>query len=174
MQILDKLKKISLRGRIAFTIMCIEQYLTKQYPHKNWTPLSEKMWKVTNSYFDEWLYNFTDIMPECFFETSELKNESETIAFKKLYKDLTEDDINDINELLNLLVEIVELHVYTDAFSMEKESLNDILTIISDYLIKNKICVPDIEKVSFSKVEENDGFGKKFNGTYLSIILNNN
>ncbi|MDE6425838.1 MAG: hypothetical protein K2K89_06845, partial [Ruminococcus sp.] len=94
MQILDKLKNISLRGRIAFTIMCIEQYLTKQYPHNDWTPLSEKMWKVTNSYFDEWLYDFTDIMPECFFKISKLKNASETITFKKMYKGLTENNIS--------------------------------------------------------------------------------
>ncbi|MDE6708038.1 MAG: hypothetical protein K2K06_08390 [Oscillospiraceae bacterium] len=168
-QLLEKLKNISIEGRMAFIIMCIESYLITQCPYKDWSPLSEQMWKVTNSYWDEWLHDFIEIIPECVMTETDTEN-TKYNTFKKLYKNLPPNILNDINALLNALEEMVELFVYTTAF-MENASLDIIKEIVNNYLQKKRITIPDVNKVTFSKFEENDGLGKRFDGEYLSIIL---
>ena len=63
-----KIEEISLRGRIAYAIMCIEAYLKNEYPNKNWMILSQKMWEATNSSFEEWFFSFKEFIPEFVFE----------------------------------------------------------------------------------------------------------
>ncbi len=166
-QLLETLKNVSIRGRMAFIIMCIENYLIKQCPYKDWSPLSEQMWKVTDSYWDKWLQDFIEIIPESVMIETDTQNIKYT--FKKLYENLPPDTLNDIIALLDALEEMVELFVYTNA-SMANASLDIIKEIVNKYLEK-RITIPDVNQVTFSKFEENEGFGKRFDGKYLSIIL---
>lgn len=39
-----KLENISMMGRMAYVIMCVEKYLLNKYPNRNWKLLSEILW----------------------------------------------------------------------------------------------------------------------------------
>lgn len=170
-----KIEEISLRGRIAYAIMCIEAYLKNEYPNKNWMILSQKMWEATNSSLEEWFFSFKEFIPEFVFEFQnyeasdfEYISKNDYYYLTKLYQDVK----NDVNELLQLLNWIVELYLYTVIPGIGKDSI-DIIKKIEKYLISRKVILPDLQKISFSKFSELHGWGNCFDGTYLSIILNN-
>ena len=134
----EKLKNMSVEDRIKFTILCIEKYLSVKYPSKDWTPLFSVMEKLNNTYWDESLYSFTDIMPECIVKTPDRPDYN---IFMELYKD-TE---NDVSELLESLEIIVELFIYTsmDNFN-NNESVRIMENIIYKYFIENNISIPEL------------------------------
>lgn len=169
-KITEKLKNISVAGRIAFIIMCIEKYLVVKYPEKDWSPLAEEMWLFNDSYWDEWLYSFTDLLPEYIDEYNnfeEYNGKYSYDTFVNLYTNIN----SDVNELLVLLTEFIELYMYTCVCEFTESEFPKFIEEVLSYLIKNNIPVPDVEKVSFSEFRQNHGFGDKFNGRYLSIIL---
>lgn len=169
-----KIEEISLRGRIAYAIMCIEAYLKNEYPNKNWIILSQKMWEATNSFLDEWSFSFGEFIPEFVFEFPDYESSYFEYISKNDYYSLTElyNGVNsDVNELLMLLDIIVQLYLYTSIPGIGKQSI-DILKEIEEYLISKKIMLPNLQKISFSKFSELHGWGNRFDGTYLSIILN--
>lgn len=171
-KIIEKLKSVSVAGRIAFIIMCIEKYLVAQYPEKDWTPLAEEMWKFNDSYWDEWLCSFVDLFPECIAENDSFEEYTGKYSydtFRNLYKDLKNDDVN---KLLNLLDDFIGIYLYTRVWDGTEKMFPEVIEEIVSYLTKNNIPVPDVEKVTFSDFRQNDGFGDKFDGRYLSIILN--
>ncbi|MDE6501715.1 MAG: hypothetical protein K2L10_06490 [Ruminococcus sp.] len=134
----EKLKNMSIEDRIVFTISCIEKYLSFKYPQKDWTPLFSAMEKLNNTYWDESLYSFTDVMPECIVKTP---NRPDYNIFMALYKD-TE---NDVSELLESLEIIVELFIYTSMYDFNNnESVKIMEDIINKYFIPNNISVPDL------------------------------
>ena len=47
-----------------------------------------------------------------------------------------------------------------------------IISQTEEVLKKNNIPLPDYKKVSFSSIKELNGWGMDFDGTYLSVILN--
>lgn len=170
-KLIEKLFSVSVAGRIAFIIMCIEKYCITQYPEKDWSPLSEHLWSFNDSYWDEWMYSFIDIIPECInkydrFEKYTGKYSYDT--FRNLYKDLKN---NDLNEMLSLLNDFMGIYLYTRVCDITESMFPEVMEEIVGYLTKNNISIPDVEKVSFSDFRENDGFGEKFDGRYLSVIL---
>ena len=160
-KITEKLRSISVVGRIAFIIMCIEKYLVAKYPQKDWSPLTEEMWRFSDSYWDEWLYSFIDLLPEYINEYNnfeEYNGKYSYDTFANLYADIK----NDVNELLNLLTEFMELYMYTCVCEFNESEFPKFIKKVLSYLIKNNIPIPDVEKVSFSEFRQNHGFGEKF------------
>lgn len=168
-----KIEEISLRGRIAYAIMCIEAYLKSEYPKKNWMILSQKMWEATNSPLEEWFFSFGEFIPEFVFEFPDYESSDFEYISKVDYYALIElyNGVNsDVNELLMLLDTIVQLYLYTAIPGIEKDSI-DVLKKIEKYLISRKVMLPNLQKISFSKFNESNGWGNYFDGTKLSIIL---
>lgn len=171
-KITEKLRGVSVAGRIAFIIMCIEKYIVVQYPEKDWSPLAEEMWKFNDSYWDEWIDSLIDLFPEYINEYNEFEEYTGKYSydtFRNLYKDLKN---NDLNEMLDLLHDFMGIYLYTSVCDSTESMFPKVIEEIVSYLTKNNIPVPDVEKVSFSEFKYNRGFGEKFDGRYLSIILN--
>ena len=41
-----ELNLISMNGRMAYVIMCVERFLVAVYPERDWKPLARTMWKA--------------------------------------------------------------------------------------------------------------------------------
>ncbi len=165
---------ISMNGRMAYAILCIEKYLQEKFPDDNWTELSMLMWSATSAYWDEWANKFIEINPEYLFEFKtyaesgfEAISEAEYNSFVALLKDKPDT----VNSLLMKLYEIQEVYCYSSIPANGKEA-SQIVLDICDILEQNSITLPDISTVSFSRFSERNGWGNDFNGTKLSIILN--
>ena len=62
---------LSIRGRVAYLIMCFERYVAQKYPDRDMTLPAEFMWNVVDGsdYMDEQAYRYMDIIPDYLFET---------------------------------------------------------------------------------------------------------
>jgi len=161
------LKNVSVVGRVAYAVMCIENYLISEYPGKDWTILSEEMWKLTSMYFDDWGYRFIELLPQALFEKPDFASsyfedisETDYDKFRKLYQNCHDD----VNQLLLALYQMEE------AFTDESNAM-PYLEKITDALERKHISLPNAEKVSFSRISEHHGWGNHFDGRFLSVIL---
>lgn len=177
----NKLSKVSMIGRMAYTIMCVEEFLTNQYPNKDWTLVSSAMWKATSTNWGDWPEYYALFIPSVLFEYDSYCDEiAESITKTEYnhlidtYCDITqglEDDPDDeITYMLNLPFEMAM--VYEGTTIGDGAESFDIISNAEAILKKHNIPLPDYDKVLFSSTDEFDGWGKAFDGRYLSIILN--
>ncbi len=166
--------EVSMNGRMAYLVLCVEKYLTTLFPEKDWRVLSEWMWKVTSLYWDEWDDKFIEIIPEYLFEFDtyadsdfELLTEEDYEYFTHLFTNMPED----FNKLMINLHEMQKVYCYTSIPGIGSDSIR-IIEKTCDILKSNNICEPDASIVLFSKFTEKDGWGEQFDGTHLSLILN--
>ena len=172
----NNLKYISMNGRIAYSIQCIEKYLIEKYPNKDCKRLSIEMWKATSECFDKWHDEFMEIIPEYLYEFGEkyqkdnwdYLNEENFNYWICFYNEIKKD--TNINKLLINLSDISMVYCYTSIPKEGKESLK-IIENIENILIKNKIELPNPETFSFSKFTEKNGWGNDFDGKKYSLIL---
>ena len=168
------LNSISMNGRMAYGILCVETYLMAKYPKDNWSDLSKLMWESTSSYWDEWDNKFIEIIPEYLFE-------KETYAESE-FEHLTEDEYNSyvalfkdkpliVNTLLMKLHELEEVYCYSSIPGKGKDASQFIVDICNT-LEEEGVSLPDLNLVKFSDFSEKNGWGEQFDGSKLSLIIN--
>lgn len=172
---------VSMNGRMAYVIMCVESFLVSKYPDKNWTIVSEQMWKATSENWGDWPEEYSSIIPDVFlqyeyFDEEDLGDsitETEFVMLKKLYDGVTEglenDPSDEVNYMLNKPYEMAMVYEGT-VIGDGKESIR-IIDEVENILKKNDVPLPDYTKVQFSSSNELNGWGNDFDGTSLSIIL---
>ena len=167
-------KNISMIGRFAYAIMCAERYALAKYHKKNWKPLFKWMWKGTSEYFDEWWYHFMEILPEYLYEFDNYKDADFEYLTEKdynYYSDFLKDIDKNMEELLAIPGKIAMVYVDTSIPGNGKESI-DLLRKAIKILEDNGIDLPDVKEIAFSSFKEKNGWGNNFDGTKLSLILN--
>jgi len=176
----DDLSKVSMNGRMAYIILCIEKFLLTKYPEKNWKELSKRMWKVTSIPWDVWIDEFIEIIPQYLFEFDnydesdfEELSEEEYKYYSDLYDGITEgledDSTDELNCLLNSLKELEEVYCYTSIPGIGEESL-DIIYKVCCILADNNVSIPNTGIVAFSSFVEKNGWGETFDGNKLSLF----
>lgn len=175
-----KLSNVSMLGRMAYTIMCVEAFLTSIYPDRNWSLVSAAMWQATSTNWGEWPLMYSAYIPEVLLsydhyddDLAEVISKSEYCSLLSLYRGITEgiedDPTDEVNYMLNLPHKMSMVYEGT-SIGDGTESL-DIVDRAEDILHQHKIPVPDYHKVLFSSSKELHGWGNYFDGTPLSIIL---
>ena len=177
----NKMKNISMNGKMAYVIMCVEAFLTQKYPEKDWTLVSEKMWKATSENWAEWTDSYCSVVPDVMLQYQEYDKDelesslskAEFSTLKKLYSGITEgieDDPSDqLNYILNKPFELAMVYEGT-AIGNGKKAYT-IIEQTESILKSNGINLPDYSKVLFSKSDELNGWGYDFDGRFLSVIL---
>lgn len=170
---LSVFNNISMNGRMAYLIMCVENYLISRYPDKDWSVLAQKMWWATSTYWDDWDYEFMEIIPEYLFS----KNDYISCGFDALseedydyYTNLFRNMPDDFNRLLLNLHKLQEVYCYSSIPSYGKEAVEIVFDSVS-ILEKSNIVIPDSKLISFSSFSEKDGWGDFFDGTKLSRLI---
>jgi len=173
---------VSMNGRMAYVIMCVESFLVTQYPEKNWRFVGQKLWKATSTNWGDWPNEFSAIIPDVLLqydkydseELGESITEDEFLSLKLLYSDISEgnedDPSDEVNYMLNKPYELAMAYEGT-VIGNGQESI-DIITKTETVLKKHGIPLPDYTKVLFSSRNERNGWGDDFDGSYLSITLN--
>ena len=164
-------KKISIRGRIAYGIMCAENFALTNHPERDWRPLFKVLWGIARDdvYWDEWASDVIDRLPETVFSDDPRDFEeldSEVLEqFRALYQGIPDT----FNRILADIVEIEE----ADAFSVVEgygatafESLQDLIAAMQAEGME----LPDQELIA-SMLFEGDGRGSAFDAGSLSRVL---
>ena len=178
----SRFNNISMNGRMAYTIMCVESYLISVYPNKDWKLVANAMWKATNMNWADWTDYYSVYIPEVLFQYDSYDENDFSSSFTReeyarlleLYSDITEgledDPCDEVNCVLNKPFDMAMVYEGT-GIGNGSESI-DIIHDLENILNIHNISLPDVNKVSFSNISELNGWGNDFEGTYLSVILN--
>ena len=170
----EKFNGLSLSARLSYGVLCAENYVVNVYPNRNWKPLFQKLWMFsTDMFWDEWEERIMEVTPEYLFEFQtyeesdfEYLTKEEYNFFVKLFKDTDAE----INTILLHIIEMEQAYAYTSFYDNGLYTL-PLLSDIESILASKNIPLPNIEKVSFSKITEADGFGTQFDAKKLSQII---
>lgn len=166
------LKKLSIRARAAYAILCLENALKQlDKDFTLWELPLKKLWQITDLQFvDDWLYTTSEILPENIkedaystetFETLEL---SEYNQLKQLYAGI-DPLINDIIEKI-FLIGTAEMYAGIKDHSPKTIApLLDVIKILEDRYIP--LPDPQIFKPYF--MTEKDAWGERFGRDDLGV-----
>lgn len=165
---------ISMNGRLAYQLMCLESYLVGKYSDRDFTKLMSFLWQVTSDmWWNEFADYVMDLTPSALFEYNSYDKQEWLILSKEQYNELTpllKDLDDEVSDLFGLLREQAYVYEGTIVPTNTKESIAIIFQTI-EILENNNIKLPDIAKVQFSTIDQFNGWGDKFDGKKLSIIL---
>ena len=71
----NKLGAVSMNGRMAYVIMCVEAYLVNKYPDRDWSIISRKMWQATSMNWADWPDMFSSVIPDVLLQYPEYSSE---------------------------------------------------------------------------------------------------
>ncbi|MFI3201937.1 MAG: hypothetical protein R3Y54_10530 [Eubacteriales bacterium] len=172
---IDVFKEISLRGRVAFAIRCFEYLIVDLGDNRDkWKLVLEILWEFANiNYLDDWSYKLNEIVPDNLleFETYdkhefEYLTKEDFIYLYELYQNIDEK----INYYIEAIHRIGTSHIYSRIIGYGEESFNYLKELV-DYMVKNNLRVPNFNDFEQFLISQNNGFGDKFEGEQLSIIL---
>lgn len=172
----DCFKDISIRGRIAYVILCFERYVEARYPKTNWNRVDDFMWRLCDNsdFIDNTAYQYMEIIPEYLYEFSNFEDAEFEYLSKEDYdyfKSIIPVDDDGLNTIMHAAYSIAMEYAYVALEKFAPETLlyiNNVLHVLEE----NQILAPDINLVSSHQFDEADGWGHAFDGRYLSSILN--
>ena len=172
----NKYDALSIRGRVAYLIMCFERYVVQKYPEKDMSLVAKLMWEVVDrDYIDENAYRYMDVIPMFLFETDDYESsdmynmtEEEYDAFVAVMPRAEEDP--DLNTIMNRIYDVAMAFAYT-VVDLDDPETKEYLQEVDDILVKHNIPAPDVESLPKYKSDETDGWGDFINPKPLSIIL---
>ena len=178
----NRFSSVSMNGRMAYIIMCVETFLVSQFPQKNWQIVARKMWNATSMNWGDWPEDYSSVIPDILlqydkYESEEFQDsitEAEFLELKDLYSGITEgkedDPSDEVNYMLNKPYEMAM--VYEGSVIGDVKESFEIISNAESILQKHGISLPDYKKVLFSSSKELNGWGNDFDGTRFSVILN--
>ncbi len=163
---------VSLRGCIAYAIMCAERVALSTKPDAQWGWIFDEFWKITNVVnWEDWVDRVVDLIPGFIDELDEYDpaefdwiDESQFQTLKELYANMPAS----FETALHGAFDIEEHYAYssvTDGGLVARTFLSEIL----DALKNENIAEPDATLVAFSKLNGN-GFGEPFDAAALRTI----
>lgn len=164
---------ISATGKVVYAILCVEQYALKQKPNADWTPLFKRIWHVTSGgYWDEWSYEFTEIIPEHLLEFPDYESSDVPHTSKDEYEKLIAlydgmpESWGQLLEDLNRFV----LVLGCDCDDPEGEA-EKLMPVIEGILTAEGVSLPTEDLAELFPAHENRGYGNPFDGRKISHIL---
>ena len=174
---LDMFDGISLRGRFAYACLCIESKLRTENPDADWAPVAKILWEFADGklYWDTWADHLLRILPSVYKECPDFEtysgdghelDEQEYSAYKALIEPLSEGASSMIESLFEMTQECEGTNAQHGI-----ESSIDCFTNVLQGLRSDPTGYPAIGEVAFLSADERDGYGRPFNGTFLSSVL---
>lgn len=167
-------ENISLRGRMAYVIMCAERYALAKKPNAEWQPVFKDFWSITKDImWDDWSDRVIDLLPEYIYELEAYDPDEFSWLDEEGFKQLKKlyDDMGDAwSAILRNLVDMEEIYAYTSIPGTGSESI----ALAEEAIELVRSCgvdLPDVEQVAFSSFDDNGGRGNPFDAKPLSLIL---
>ena len=168
----ETLKHISIRGRMAYLICSFEKLLLHYNCDKEGGRIVlEKLWAYTSAeYLDDWMYEVAEYMPNSILEDTMEDAEYITENEFKYLHELYSSSPQDVHLFLQIIFECGTCEVYS---RLRNNSLNTLKKVDEaiNVLKMNGVVLIDITPFMKYKYSECDGWGERFDGKKISIIL---
>lgn len=171
----EDFKNISIRGRVAYGIACLERALLVYHCQNSmWNSVLEKLWSYTSvKYLDDWYYEIAEYLPDSISETTEYISSEFEFLSEEQFNDLKilygESNII-IEKLFRLIFEMGTIDIYG---KLEKHSMNTLDKLGEILKIMNiaNIELPEIQFFLKYRYEDNNGWGECIDGKEYSLFL---
>ena len=164
-------KTISIRGRIAYGIMCAESYALSMYPDRDWRPLFQVLWSISRDdvYWDEWASAVIDRLPDMVLSDDPRDWEETDPEVLEQCRALYQGMPEAFNRIISSIVDIEEADAYTVVEGHGAAALEGLQDVI-DVMRAEGVELPDPLPIA-SMAFEGDGRGGPFDARPLSRIL---
>lgn len=169
---IEIIKNISIRGRVAYLICLFERLLLYYKCDKEeWKIVLEKLWAYTDAeYLDEWIYEFAEYLPDSILEDTmddaEYITENDFYFLNKVYSKTAQDVLLFLRIIFNCASDEIYSTIYDDSPYTLKRVCEGI-RILKTHRI-NIVSIEPFRKYSFKDLK---GWGERFDGKSLSIFL---
>jgi hypothetical protein len=175
-QEIDKIKKISIRGRFAYGLICLEKVIEeKDLKLPELESLIINMWEITNSDKLGW---WQDLLIEnnpkvvigdyelfkngnVIFEEIGFATIADKVEFEKRVEFLKKLP-HPVIEIIDKLVEIANQNLFAGGGEFSESTLEPTIELIEILDTIGNFRRPKIELVQFSEFSQNNGWGNKF------------
>lgn len=166
LEIENKVKQTSIRGRFAFGVFCIEKYISEKNIKSKWiNKLIPTLWEFTDTdRMDLWHEKISDLTPLNILDSSQRNSYSNypslnEFGFNELKKYYSELD----NELVQMIDETIEIglgNLYGGTGEYSKGTFESTMFV---YKKANRILkeMPNFDKFNKSLFSEFHGWGNK-------------
>ncbi len=162
---MDKYQNLSIRARVVFGGLCLENLLCSIGEAKEeWTLVLDTIWEYSSGDAGKWHYKMSELTPfsieeDIPFERKDFQyfTVEEYNALKKLYS----RSGNDLKEIVGLIFEIGTKDLYSSITLKSPETLK-MLERIVDLLNEKKCTVPNVDDLVKYSIDEQGGWGIKF------------
>ncbi len=175
----NRIKKISINGRMALGVICLERFVKLKELHNNEEVLEllELLWEFTSSNtLDKWEEKIKEYQPCCIEETyKEKKYEDYEFLTKekiKKYYKLYKESSPDLEEMVESVIEIGCGNLYGGTGEYSKWTLNPTVTVLK-IMKRNEIDIPDLKIFERSSFKEKHGWGERRDRLFYEIKQKN-
>lgn len=171
---MEEFKSVSVRGRVAYAIRCLEETLLHyEYPLDQWEWVLEKLWTYTDiDYWDDWFYEIAEYVPESILECNTYKSHFEYVSeeqFMLLYA-LYQKTNEATKKIIEIIFEMGTRELYGKVEHNSQLTL-DFLLELRKLMKDHNIPMPSFEGYPRYSFNVNGGYGDDFDGKELSVIL---
>lgn len=161
------IKTISIRGRIAYTIKCLQTFVDAKYSDIDFKSVINMACSITDNsdYIDESAMAYMEIIPEYLYEFDSYPDaEFEYISEEQFnhFRNIIPSDDVDLNTIMKSIYNIAMEYSYESMEPGAPRTLSYIQSV-KKILDKNKLPLPDIAFFSKFSFSENDGWGSFIN-----------
>ena len=160
-------KNISIRGRVAFGISCLNTYFKTKYPGTDFSAVLNLACKITedSDYIDKSTEAFMEIIPEYLYEFDNYEDAEFEYISKESYNSFVSiipKDDSDLNLLMHSIRDIAWEYCYVALDANAPETYRYLNSII-DTMNKLSLPLPDINIFKKYEFSEFDGWGRHIN-----------
>lgn len=169
MKISKKFINISIRGRVAFAILCLEKAIAHfGFEKYDWTFILNQLWSITNTKLGSWHYPLAECTGRSIINDTEFLDDLEFLTEEKFWElnKLYKKSNMIILRMIDLIFEISTRDLYSSISHGSPDTLNYLQEII-DLMEQNNISLPEIKLFEKFPITENDGWGREFKRAYV-------
>lgn len=159
-------KQISIRGRVAYCIKCLETYIKNKYQNRKLDQVIDMACHIIDDsdFIDENAHKYMEIIPEYLFEFDNFERLDFDYMSNDDYKKYISiipkpQEDEDLNNLMHYIYDVAIEYCYVALDKDASETMTYIMKTI-EILKKNKLEVPSIEPFKKYKFEEYNGWGE--------------
>ena len=166
---------ISIRGRVAYAILCFENYVQARYTDKDFSVIASLMWSIVGDtgYIDENADKYMEAIPEYLYEFDNFEDSEFDYITKEEYESfksiLCPSDAS-LNTIMHRIYDIATEYAYEGFDAPGNETIQYICDVV-DELRKNNVPVPEYKLVQPFSFDEYDGWGDFIQASGLSNII---
>lgn len=161
---MENFKEVSIRGRVAFAILCLENAIFHfGFDKYDWSFILGQLWSVTNSKLGTWHYPLSECTGRSIINDEDNIDDLEFLTKERFWElnSLYKKSNSSILRIIDLIFEIATRDLYASIVNNSPDTLEYLKQIIL-ILEKENITFPDYKLVEKFSINEDGGWGRKF------------